>query len=457
MTATEDQPVDGSLLRIDDAISVLLDADLSRLTEDQLLELVRAADRVTRRLAAVDHLVLGEVIGRGIAESRGYRDTGSLLAQLTASTLSQARARTAAVAMLGTRRAVTGGVLPPLLPVAADAARAGLVSIAQTKVIADVVRLVPESDQPTYRDLIDAELTGYAAAGSDSVTLKHLGTRILAHLHPDGDEPRDRLAEWHRSISLRELPDGCGELRGRLTPTCLAVWQSVLHPLMSIPADNSGTGTGFDTEPAGQPATDTEPGVESVVESIPDDRSIDQRRHDAFEHAAQRLLAAGDLPATAGVPTTLIISMTLDQLEARAGQATTHHGGHLSVQAAMRLGVDAKTLPVVFDQHLGTLAYGRARRLASPGQRLALFARDKGCTFPGCRKTAAQSQIHHLTDWADGGPTDLNNLAITCGYHNGQAPKQGWKAHLHNNTVYWTPPKHIDPEQRPRHNPIHRS
>jgi len=116
------------------------------------------------------------------------------------------------------------------------------------------------------------------------------------------------------------------------------------------------------------------------VESIPDDRSIDQRRHDAFEHGAQRLLAAGDLPATAGVPTTFVISMTLDQLEARAGQATTHHGGHLSVQAAMRLGVDVKTLPVVFDQHLGTLAYGRARRLASPGQRLALFARDKGCT-----------------------------------------------------------------------------
>jgi len=431
--------------RFDAVIDEVLDLELGRLTEDDLLAFIRVTDRVTRRLAAVDHRVLGEVIGRGIAESRGYRDIGSLLAQLTASTLSQARARTAAVAMLGVRRAVTGGVLPPL-PVAAQAARTGSVSIAQTKVIADVVRLVPESDQPTYRDLIDAELTGYAAAGSDSVTLKQLGTRILAHLHPDGDQPRDRLAEWHRGISLRELPDGCGELRGRLTPTCLAVWQSVLHPLMSIPADNSGTG--FDTEPAV---------VELGSDPIPDDRSIDQRRHDAFEHAAQRLLAAGDLPATAGVPTTLIISMTLDQLEARAGQATTHHGGHLSVQAAMRLGVDAKTLPVVFDQHLGTLAYGRARRLASPGQRLALFARDKGCTFPGCRKTAAQSQIHHLTDWADGGPTDLNNLAITCGYHNGQAPKQGWKAHLHNNTVYWTPPPHIDPEQRPRHNPIHRT
>ena len=148
MTATETEPVDGSLLRIDDAISELLDADLSRLTEDQLLDVVRAADRVTRRLAAVDHRVLGQVIGRGIAESRGYRDSASLLAQLTASTLSQARARTAAVAMLGTRRAVSGAVLPPLLPVAADAARTGSVSIAHTKVIADVVRLVPDPDQP---------------------------------------------------------------------------------------------------------------------------------------------------------------------------------------------------------------------------------------------------------------------------------------------------------------------
>jgi len=78
--------------------------------------------------------------------------------------------------------------------------------------------------------------------------------------------------------------------------------------------------------------------------------------------------------------------MTLDQLEARAGQATTHHGGHLSLTQAIRLGADAKTLPVVFDQHLGTLAYGRARRLASPGQRLALFARDKAARSPAAGK-----------------------------------------------------------------------
>jgi len=449
--SVETPSIGGVLSRIDADISELLRSDWSRPTDDEVLELLRAADQITRRLAAVDHQLLGQALNRGIADTRGYRDSATLLAQLTASTRSQARARVASAQMFGPRRSLTGEDLGPLLPVAADAARDGLVSAGQATVIAETVRAVPTMDQPKFRDLIDVELTDYAIQGHHPATLKQIGARILAHLDPDGDEPRDRQADWHRGISLRELPDGCGELRGRLTPGCLAVWQATLHPLLTSPSHNSGTAPDFETEPATQAVA--EPGSEP----IPDDRTIGQRLHDAFEQAAQRLLAIGDLPATAGVPTTLIVSMTLDQLEARAGQATTHHGGLISVQAAMRLGVDAKVLPVVFDQQLGTLAYGRARRLASPGQRLALFARDKGCTFPGCRKTAAQSQIHHLTDWADGGPTNLDNLAITCGYHNNQAPKHGWTAHLHENTVWWIPPTHIDPQQKPRHNPIHRT
>ena len=57
-------------------------------------------------------------------------------------------------------------------------------------------------------------------------------------------------------------------------------------------------------------------------------------------------------------------------------------------------------LPAVLDEAGGILAYGRERRLAANGQRKVLFARDRGCTFPGCPRTAAQSEIHHATDWA---------------------------------------------------------
>jgi hypothetical protein len=59
-----------------------------------------------------------------------------------------------------------------------------------------------------------------------------------------------------------------------------------------------------------------------------------------------------------------MITMTLEQLETRAGQATTHHSGHISIPEALRLAADGKALPVVLNQAGGILAFGRARRLA---------------------------------------------------------------------------------------------
>jgi hypothetical protein len=85
------------------------------------------------------------------------------------------------------------------------------------------------------------------------------------------------------------------------------------------------------------------------------------------------------------------------------------------VADAPTLAADGDLLPAILDDTSGVLAYGRGKRLAAPGQRKALFARDRGCTFPGCDRTAAQSEIHHTTDWARGGRTNLTTLAITCG------------------------------------------
>jgi hypothetical protein len=143
----------------------------------------------------------------------------------------------------------------------------------------------------------------------------------------------------------------------------------------------------------------------------PDTRTIPQRIHDAIEEAGRRLLATGDLPAHAGLPCQLVVTVSLTDLERRAGRATTQHGGSLSIAEALKLAADGSVLPAILNDAGGVLAYGRKRRLASPGLRKAVIARDRGCTFPGCPRTAAQSEIHHATDWANGGPTDLNNLA----------------------------------------------
>ena len=43
--------------------------------------------------------------------------------------------------------------------------------------------------------------------------------------------------------------------------------------------------------------------------------------------------------------------------------------------------------------------------------------RDRGrCQFTGCHQTR-HLKAHHLIHWADGGPTDLDNLILLCQFH----------------------------------------
>jgi hypothetical protein len=255
-----------------------------------------------------------------------------------------------------------------------------------------------------------------------------LGQRILAHLDPDGPSPQEQARQQsHRRLALSRLADSTGLLEGYLTPTCQAIWDTILTPLAAKrPDDALG----------------------------PDDRTPAQRLHDAFEEAGRRLLATGDLPDQAGLPCQLIITLSLTDLERRAGRATTHHGGTLSINEALKLAAQAQLLPAVLDDAGGILAYGRDRRFAGTGMRKVLFARDRGCTFPGCPRTAAQSEIHHAVDWAKGGRTDLDNLAIACGYHNTEAPKMGWQTVMIDGIPHWQPPA-WHPTQQPQRNYLH--
>ena len=49
------------------------------------------------------------------------------------------------------------------------------------------------------------------------------------------------------------------------------------------------------------------------------------------------------------------------------------------------------------------IAVGRTHRTATPAQRRALAARDRGCIIPGCAVPAEVCQAHHLTGWAKAG------------------------------------------------------
>jgi hypothetical protein len=393
-------------------------------------ELLAAIADLEAELARVQYrqlAVLAELNSRNVPGALGLRGLPDLVMAQLRCTRVEARRRAQAVQRFGARRALTGETLDPQLAATAEAFSAGEIGCEHAAAIADTVEAIPTADRAEHAAQVETTLLEHART-VDPRTIRLLGQRILAHLDPDGPSPdQQRQQQAHRRLSLTRQADSVGLLDGQLTPTCQAVWEAILTPLAARrPDDALG----------------------------PDDRTAAQRMHDAFEEAGRRLLATGGLPDHAGLPAQLIITMSLTDLERRAGRATTHHGGTLTITDALRLAAQGNVLPVVLDQAGDILAYGRGRRLASPGQRKALFARDRGCTFPGCDRSAANSEIHHTTDWSHGGHTNLNTMTIACGHHNNEAPKQGWRTVMLNGAPHWQPPP-WHPTQQPQRNYLH--
>ncbi|HLF44128.1 MAG TPA: HNH endonuclease, partial [Acidimicrobiia bacterium] len=50
---------------------------------------------------------------------------------------------------------------------------------------------------------------------------------------------------------------------------------------------------------------------------------------------------------------------------------------------------------------------------------------DAGCRFVGCPHKG-WVHGHHITHWADGGPTNLENLVLFCGFHHRFLHEHGW-------------------------------
>jgi hypothetical protein len=72
------------------------------------------------------------------------------------------------------------------------------------------------------------------------------------------------------------------------------------------------------------------------------------------------------------------------------------------------------------------LAAGRTERTATPAQRRALAVRDRGCIIPGCGVVAEACQVHHLTEWSEGGASDPENLVLLCWAHHRQVDLRLW-------------------------------
>ena len=119
----------------------------------------------------------------------------------------------------------------------------------------------------------------------------------------------------------------------------------------------------------------------------------------------------------------------------------------------------AHPILVLFDHTGRPLHLGRARRLASTDQRLALIATEGGCSKPGCTVPADQCQTHHAhRSWADGGHTNIDELTLACTGHHAQITTgpHGWTTRIGGNPRHpgrcaWTAPKHLGKPPQTNH------
>ena len=96
------------------------------------------------------------------------------------------------------------------------------------------------------------------------------------------------------------------------------------------------------------------------------------------------------------------------------------------------------------------LDVGRAHRLITPALWRALVCRDRHCAFPGCTRPPVMGHAHHLTHWADGGATALDNLVLLCGHHHRVIHSTPWRVRLNPDDGR---PEFLPPPKPGRHHP----
>ncbi|MGE0879176.1 MAG: DUF222 domain-containing protein [Acidimicrobiia bacterium] len=76
------------------------------------------------------------------------------------------------------------------------------------------------------------------------------------------------------------------------------------------------------------------------------------------------------------------------------------------------------------------LDYGRATRNIPASLYAGLLARDGGCRFPGCDRTADLCDVHDVEWWDHGGITAPSKTALMCLRHHQKIHEPGWHATL---------------------------
>ncbi len=276
------------------------------------------------------------------------------------------------------------------LPGLSRAIQRGEISYAKVRALS---RIATPENEPR---LLDLAYTGTAA---------HVERVVRAWRRCDRVEEARATERRHleRSVSTWVDDDGMVILRARLTPELGAVVQRAL--------DAANERLYEESRQAAPPG--------SLAEEI----TSAQRRADALALLAESALASDLDRGVAADRYQVVLHVEAEPAtvgcasdeSARAVLELEDGAVRVSAETSQRLACDASVV-VIEEGSKGTaLDVGRKTQSIPPAIRRALNARDGRCRFPGCG--ARHCDAHHLTHWANGGATSLDNLLLLCRRH----------------------------------------
>ena len=421
------------------AFDALAACEVDLLTRSDLVEPLDELETLWCQLPAVRNRMLARLQAEATPQEMGAKSWKNVLAIRWRISSSEANRRLTEAAVLAPRRALTGASLPPALPATAAAQAHGLINAEHVEVIRKAVDKLPGFVDAVTREQFEVGLVR-TAVGVGPKELKDTAELTLFLLDQDGPEPDDTERARKRGVSKgKQRCDAMTDLTATLTPEAWAVLEAIF-------AKYAAPGMCNPDDP--EPCTS---GTPSQAQIDNDHRSLAQRQHDALVAVGRIALMSGELGKLNGLPVSIIIRTTLQDLESRAGVGVTGGGTVMPIAEVIRLAGHANHHLAVFDGATGSaLDLFRAKRIASPAQRIMLIARDGGCTKPCCTVGAYGSQVHHAAaDWIEGGNTNVDELGLACGPDNRMVGKDaGWTTRMNDHCeVEWIPPPQLDTGQ----------
>jgi hypothetical protein len=267
-----------------------------------------------------------------------------------------------------------------------------------------------------------------AKANDGSLSSARLGVlaRAASRFNDHYQHDEAMLLEFSRDLSLRDLRravDHWGNLVEAVTAEEEALDRANRAYLYASPTvDGWVKIDGFLDKERGETiltALDTAMMPEArETGSAEDTRHPSRRRVDALTDICRQFLDnyPGEIGGNRPHVSLLVDAQTIRSGDGRVCELT--FTGTITPETARRILCDAVVTPIIVNSEGQPLWLGRSVRTATPAQRRALDARDKGCRWAGCDRPPQWCDAHHIDGWSEwDGKTDIDRLVLYCRRH----------------------------------------